>query len=266
MIRRKKEKVMENINLGTPKNGNTKPNNKNNFAYISLAFMLASALTLCGAYKLSMLFSVIAFITSLISFSEKYEKKTGITVTSLVLSILIFLASVGLMMIDDPGDDVKVTKADAYESTETPETESSEVNTETEETTENNSLSVGDSFEKSGLQVTLDAYNPEYTDYNEFMPPNDGYKYIEVSFTYENIGDSGTKYVSIYDCDCYADNTLCEQAYIGDNDFINANISAGRNVSFSVYYQVPVSAQSIELEYNSNSFWSTSSDVTFKLQ
>lgn len=130
---------------------------------------------------------------------------------------------------------------------------------------DNNTLMVGDTFEKNGLRVTLVNYNDNYTGYNEYFPPKNGCKYIEVSFTYENTDDS-EKYVSIYDCDCYADNTLCDQSYIGDGDFINANISKGRNVSFNVYYEVPVEANAIELEYNSNSFWSTESDVVFKLK
>lgn len=132
------------------------------------------------------------------------------------------------------------------------------------ETSEENIIKVGESFENSGLKVTVDSYNPEYTEYSEYFEPNDGYKYIEVGFTYENVGDKGDKYVSIYDCDCYADNTSCEQAYIGDDNFINTNISAGRNVSFKVYYQVPISAESVELEYDT-SFWS-SKKVVIKLQ
>lgn len=156
-------------------------------------------------------------------------------------------------------------------STETEvQTEVQANSTEVAETTDivtenNNTLSVGETFEKNGLKVTLVDYNDNYTEHSQYFEPKDGFKYIEVSFTYENTDDS-EKYVSIYDCDCYADNTLCDQSYIGEEDFINANISKGRNVSFKVYYEVPVEANSIELEYNSDSFWSTENDVVFKLK
>ena len=71
-----------------------------------------------------------------------------------------------------------------------------------------------------------------------------------VSFTFENIGESGDKYVSIYDFDCYADDASCEQEYsLDDSSFINTNLSPGRNVSFKTYYIVPVDTKSIELEY-----------------
>ena len=86
-----------------------------------------------------------------------------------------------------------------------------------------------------------------------------------VSFTFENIGESGDKYVSIYDFDCYADDASCEQEYsLDDSSFINTNLSPGRNVSFKTYYAVPVNANSIELEYETNAW--TSEKVIIKLK
>ena len=77
-------------------------------------------------------------------------------------------------------------------------------------------------------------------------------KYISVSFTFENTGKSD-EYVSIYDFDCYADNSSCEQQFLpDDSDFINTNLSSGRNISFRTYYAVPIDSQSIELEYETS--------------
>ena len=73
-----------------------------------------------------------------------------------------------------------------------------------------------------------------------------------VSFTYDNQSKSD-KYASIYDFNCYADGTACEQVYLPDeSDFINTNLSTNRNVSFRTYYEVPVNAEKIELEYETN--------------
>lgn len=138
---------------------------------------------------------------------------------------------------------------------------------ESEEENENNELKVGDSFEKSGLKITINDASLEYSDYSDeygLYTPADGMKYIMVSFTFENTGNSDA-YVSIYDFNCYADNTACEQAYLpDDSDFINTNLSSGRNISFQTYYSVPVNAQSIELEYETN-IWSGEKAV-IKLQ
>ena len=143
----------------------------------------------------------------------------------------------------------------------------SESKVETTSTEQNNQIAVGDSFENNGLKVTLNEASIDFTDYNDdygFNTPEDGMKYIMASFTFENNSDSD-QYVSIYDFDCYADNATCEQVYTLDNsNFVNANISSGRNVSFKVYFTVPVNAESIELEYET-SIWSNKK-VIIKLQ
>lgn len=128
--------------------------------------------------------------------------------------------------------------------------------TEVEETTKAGNVSVGDTFDVDGLKVTVNSADLNYSDYDdEFGLHNteEGYKYVKVSFTYENKNDSD-KYVSIYDYDCYADGTLCEQYFLFGGDFINANLSSGRNVSFDTYYVVPADATVIELEYTENIF------------
>ena len=82
-----------------------------------------------------------------------------------------------------------------------------------------------------------------------YSQPNQGNKYISATFTYENKKSSGNIYASIYDFDCYADNSNCEQKYIGDSSFINTNLSPGKKVTFTVYFEVPENAETIELEY-----------------
>lgn len=132
---------------------------------------------------------------------------------------------------------------------------------------EDNELTVGSTFEKKGLKITVNDADLDFSDYSDeygFYTPSDGMKYIMVSFTFENTGNSDA-YVSIYDFDCYADNTTCEQAYLPDgSDFINTNLSSGRNVSFKTYYSVPVDAKTIELEYET-SIW-TGEKAIIKLQ
>lgn len=141
----------------------------------------------------------------------------------------------------------------------------SEKDTETENV-DSNVIKAGDSFEVDGLKITVNSCNLNYTDYEDeygWYDPEDGMKYISVSFTYEN-NDDTDKYASIYDYDCYADGTLCEETYYFSGDFINANLSSGRNVSFETFYVIPEDAQKIELEYTEN-VW-TSEKVIITLQ
>lgn len=133
-----------------------------------------------------------------------------------------------------------------------PDSDSSSETTETKETEEQKELTVGSSFEAGNLKITINDASTDFTEYDDeygIYTPAEGMKYVMVDFTFENIGEEGDEYVSIYDFTCYADNSTCEQVYIDDGDFINTNLSPGRNVSFRTYYAVPVDSQSIELEY-----------------
>ncbi|MBE6867464.1 DUF4352 domain-containing protein [Ruminococcus albus] len=128
-------------------------------------------------------------------------------------------------------------------------------------------IGTGDTFECKGLSITVESVNNDYKvtkDDLGLYKVGEGNKYIAVSFTFENVDDSD-KYVSIYDFDCYADNNSCEQKFLpDDNDFINTNLSSGRKVSFTTYYEVPSNSKDVELEYSAN-FW-TDEKVIIKVQ
>lgn len=126
-----------------------------------------------------------------------------------------------------------------------------------------NPLTVGNTMESNGLKITLNEADLNYTGYDNrygWHTPQPGMKYVSATFTYQNDGQKDV-YVSIYDFKCYADGTACQQEYGLEpdinmsNNFINTNLSPGRNVSFTTYYSVPEGAQSVELEYETN-MWS----------
>lgn len=142
-----------------------------------------------------------------------------------------------------------------------------ETETETEPIKKSDELTIGSSFESGGLKISIDSADLNFSDFDNSYGLYDlpsGMKYISVSFTFENTGKSD-EYVSIYDFDCYADNSSCEQQFLpDDSDFINTNLSSGRNISFRTYYAVPIDSQSIELEYET-SVW-TGKKAIIKLQ
>ena len=130
-----------------------------------------------------------------------------------------------------------------------------------------NVVMVGGSFEKDGLKCTVDDADTEFTDYDDpygLYTPATGKKYVKADFTFENSGKSDA-YVSSADFNCYADNESCDQGFIASvAGFSGDTLSTGRKTSFSVLFEVPVDAESIELEYTAN-IWS-SEKVTIKLQ
>ena len=159
-----------------------------------------------------------------------------------VVIIIIVLAVLGMAM--GGGDDDSSSTDSQTKSAAT--TAAKKETAKKEETKEKNSVKVGESFENDGLKVTAKKAEFGY-DGGEYFTPKDGCEYVAVS-----------------DCSCYADNSACEQQYIGNSDFVNTNLSPGKNVSFTTYYEVPKDAKKVILEYSA-SFW-TDKKITINLK
>ena len=117
---------------------------------------------------------------------------------------------------------------------------------------------VGDVIEEGGLKISYLAC-AEYQSGNQLLQPKDGYHYVSCEFEFENTG-STDETVSAFSFDCYADGAACEQSYVRD-DTLSATLSPGRKVRGSVTFEVPLEAETVEVEYLA-SFW-TSSRLVF---
>lgn len=225
-----------------------------------IAFVLSIIGFILSFIVIGIVPSVIALILGIVSISKKSDRK-GLCIASVVISIFTIILFFILIVFTQVDTDENITE----NSKEVQETDVEETLNPLEE---KGYIEVGESFEVDGLKVTLNESSTDFQDYdNEYgwNTPTDGTKYIMASFTYENIGDSGDEYVSIYDFDCFADNSSCEQVYtLDDSDFMNTNLSPGRNVSFKVYFEVPSDSKSIELEYK-ESMWNDNR-IKIKLQ
>lgn len=224
---------------------------------------------------------IVGIILAIIDLCRKDGRKKVCSIVALCISglwLIIVFAGSASEDSSEKADNTQPTVMETQQELEAKDSSEEHTSIATEETEESseetesssesdNYLSVGSSFEKNGLKITINEANTDFQDYdNEYgwNTPKEGMKYVMVSFTYENNGDSDA-YASIYDFKCYADNTDCEQVYtLDDNDFMNTNLSNGRNVSFKTYYAVPINAQSIELEYETN-IW-TDEKVVIKVQ
>lgn len=201
-----------------------------------------------------------------VSTTQNKKKHTGLWIALAIIAVLIIIAIPNSNEKDEK--DLTSQQQTNFEGNQDDKQQGINNKNDTEaQKQDSNVLKVGSSFEKGGLKITVNDADIEFTDYEDeygWYKPQDGMKYIMASFTFENSGKSDA-YVSIYDFKCYADNTTCEQAYLlDDNKFVNTNLSPGRNISFKTYYQVPVNANSIELEYETN-IW-TNKKAIIKLQ
>ncbi len=185
---------------------------------------------------------------------QKNTCKTIAIVAAIVVVLTIAVSSNGNKKdkIDNSGA-ASVSASSAPTAGDDPSSQSSSSSSSSSE----ESVKVGGSYEGNGLKFTVNAAD------TAFVVPDDTYgmykldsglHYVKVDFTFENTGSSGDKYVSIYDFKCYADDSACEQKFVNSvtGDFMNTQLSPGRNKSFSTLYAVPDGAKKIELKYTSN--------------
>lgn len=121
------------------------------------------------------------------------------------------------------------------------------------ETQPENRFVVGDIVETEDLRITFVSANP-YTSDNQFIQPKEGYEYWKFEFAFENISDEDQSVSSMLNWECYADDTMTDQTWIGDENGLDGTLSPGRKTQGSVYFEIPVDSQSIEIEYDIN-FW-----------
>lgn len=116
-----------------------------------------------------------------------------------------------------------------------------------------NRFSAGDIVETEDLKITFISVEVYESD-NQFIQPKDGYEYRKFTFKFENISKKDQTVSSMVNWECYADNSKADQTWIGDDNGLDATLSAGRETTGSIFFEVPVDASSVELEYDVN-FW-----------
>lgn len=172
------------------------------------------------------------------------KKKQGGKLKWIIL-VIVALAIIG-SVVGGSDDDKKAKKVG--------EVEKEEAATEDKETEEvSNVFNVGDVVETDNFIITFIS-SGQYIEENEFLQPKEGYEYRSFEFKFENTSDSDQVVSSLMDWECYADNSKVDQAWIGDDNGLDATLSSGRTTQGTVYYEVPVNAEKIELEYDIN-YW-----------
>ena len=118
---------------------------------------------------------------------------------------------------------------------------------------------VGDILMDGDMRIVYMS-SGEYTSDNDFLQPKDGYKYIFLQFSFENTSTTTDNSISFYSFNGYADGYEADMFYGGDDD-LSATLSAGRNTTGTVIFEVPVDSKDTEIEYEPNFF--TQRKITF---
>lgn len=187
-------------------------------------------------------------------------KKKKHTILYLLLAVVVLIIILGVA---NSGKSDKITHSSKTSSTSQSESSKSDSSKKGNK----KELAIGDSFEQSNMKMTLDNVQFDWQvpstgdEFEDSMnKPKDGYTYVKMDVTMENTGDKD-EFASFTDFKLYADNNPYDQEW-GLKEFgVNPNgsdfseLSAGRKASFSVFWQVPANATSVEVEYEP-SFWS----------
>ena len=129
---------------------------------------------------------------------------------------------------------------------------------------QNSVYNAGETCNADGLKITLEK-SEDYDNKEDFIQPEAGKKFIRIYFNIKN--ETGEdQYIGSYGFSCYADGFKCKENIMGvDLDNSYGSISNGRSTKLCLCYEVPVNAESIEVEYDS-SYSLPSKKYTFKVK
>lgn len=165
----------------------------------------------------------------------------NLKITALVLAILMLFTVCALGSGSDDSDTkAKVESGDGKTTTTAEQKDEGPIK-----------VKVGETLTVDGLKITYVSVE-DFTDYDEWDDLKDGYKFIVLTFDCVNESNSD-KYVDSYDFKCFADDASVESHY--EDDILDATLSSGRKTTGKVYFEVPIDAESIEVEYETD-FWS----------
>ena len=157
---------------------------------------------------------------------------------SLILTVALLLTFAAFALGSGDSDSTSVEKGSA-KSSKSSSSEKTEVN-------------VGDTLNANDIKITYDSAE-KWSSSNQFIQPGEGKQFIRLHFTISNETNSD-QYIGMTDFECYADGEKCDMSIYGDDTLTFDKLSSGRKISGYVYYEVPVSASDIEVEYET-SFW-----------
>ena len=226
------------------------------FGIASLVLGIVSILLACVGVGIFP--AILGFIFAIIGLISK-NRKHGTAIAGLICSIVgavfflfAFLVADSILSSDDEESPKKVETVEQSEVEM--DSESANADDSSEEVTEvDNSFSVGEVVETSDFRISFLSAE-EYVSDNQFIQPKEGYAYYKMEFEFENISDSDKSVSSMIGWNCYADSYKADQTWIGDDNGLDASLSAGKKTKGAVFFEIPKDAQSIELEYETN-FW-----------
>lgn len=208
---------------------------QNGLGIASLILGIIGILTSC--IIVGVLFSIIGLIMGVMGLFQK-NRKQGFCIAGIITSAVGMFLTLMVALLFIVSSDLENMAANES---------SSHIVTRPEE---NMAMYMpGDIVEVDGLQIQYVSAE-EYIEYDEWNQPEEGKVIYKVTFEFANVSDKMV-YVYYTDFDCYADNYAMESTYI-NSEYSNfaTELSPGKKTKGEIYYEVPATANIVQLEYN----------------
>lgn len=194
--------------------------------------------------------SILALVLGIIDTVRKSKKKEpkGLAIAGIILSIIAL--AICILVVVGLGLFIFGSTTEAIES---------EIVAINEEIT-NNTANIGESVTVDNVTIKFVSVDKDYKDYYDFVSIDDDYKILKADFEFENKGDYA-EYVSYADFNCYADKFTCDRFTSVNDGYFYETIESGKKAKGSIYFEVPVDAETIEIKYDGGSY--NSPTVTF---
>lgn len=124
----------------------------------------------------------------------------------------------------------------------------------------NQTRNVGESATLDDIKVTLVSVDTDFEDYYSYAFVDEDCNILQANFEFENVGDY-SEYVSYSNFKCFADKFSCDSFYSVEGSYFYETIEEGKKARGTVYFEIPKDADSIEIEYDGNSY--DNSKITF---
>lgn len=183
-------------------------------------------------------------VDSALAEQKKKKKKKKLIIFVVLAIVVVGVVAMATSGGDDSSSTANTTTAKVSDTSDTSQAEAVD-----------EKIKAGTVVNDGDMEITYVSCNANYTDYNEYCAPEKGNKIVRAEFSFKN---NGTSDHSLNFFECYADGQKCDEYYSADDYSSPAleSISAGRTLKGIVYFEVPASAEEIELEYETN-FWSS---------
>lgn len=143
-----------------------------------------------------------------------------------------------------------------------------EVKNEYKDVNGKSKFKLNEAFQNKFEKIVMTEVNTNFTDYSEFTKPANGNKYIMARFEVENINkDKVTLYVSSLEFNASADSVAVKSPLLANDNYkdFSATIGKAKKTIGYIFYEVPVNAKKIVIEYNAD-FWSDGNAIEFIVQ